>query len=387
MHAPSSDQTIWSQFRQQMPVTQKWAYFDHAAVAPITAAAQTALVEWATAASQDGEHAWMSWHERAEQTRTLGAELLGAKLSEMAFVHNTTEGINFVAQGFPWKTGDNIVTLAGEFPTNYVPWRELQSQGVELRVLEPGPVGHVTLEQIAAALDERTRLVTLSWVNYITGWRNDLAAISEIVHRNKTLLLVDAIQGLGVIPIDVHQMGIDFLAADGHKWMLGPEGAGFFFIKEEHLNLLKPLTLGWNSLQDTWKYDIPDRPLKQTAARYEGGTANFGLLTALGASLKLLTDLGIKKLEKRLLELNQTLAEELREIGAEIISPLQNEHASGILSLHFPGVNPKRLFKQCQTQGVLLNSRGGYLRISPHVYTNEDDLQRLIEAIKSFVIA
>jgi len=377
-----TDTDIWDQFRQRMPITRNWAYFDHAAVAPITADAESALKEWAETASSQGEHGWMAWRARAEEVRQLGAEMLGANLSEIAFIHNTTEGVNFVAQGFPWKPGDNVVTLAGEFPTNYVPWRELKSQGVELRVLEPGESGHVPVEQIEAAMDENTRLVTLSWVNYITGWRNDLAAISEVVHRKNALLLVDAIQGLGVFPIDVDRLNIDFLAADGHKWMLGPEGAGFFYIKEEHLNLLKPMTLGWNSLQDTWKYDVPDRPLKLTAERYEGGTANHGLLVALGESLKLLRNIGEHRIEQRLLSLNSRIADRLKVLGAEVISPLEDVHSSGILSVQFDGVNPKKIHKRCEEQGVLLNSRGGYVRISPHIYTDEDDMNRLFDAVQ-----
>ncbi|QDU81661.1 Cysteine desulfurase [Polystyrenella longa] len=374
--------TIWDRFRSQMPITEKWAYFDHAAVAPITRNAQQALHRWTDQAALGAMQGWGAWRQQTEEVRNLGATLLGAKTEEIALVHNTTEGINFVVEGFPWKEGDNVVTLSGEFPTNYIPWRELKAKGVELRVV-PTDRGRVSLSEIAEAFDDRTRLLTLSWVNYVSGWRHDLKAISDLTHSRNAYLMVDAIQGLGVLPIDVESMGIDFLSADGHKWLLGPEGAGFFYVKQDLLNLLRPIMTGWNSVEETWSFDKLDRELKQNASRYEGGTANHGLITALGESLKLLLDIGVDNIEQRLLALNEQIRCRLEQIGGEVLSPRKFENRSGIVSVRFDQVDASAIQRACREQGVLVNSRGGAIRISPHLYTNGEEIDRLIDAIES----
>ena len=376
--------TVWDRFRSQMPITEKWAYFDHAAVAPITRNAQKALRDWADQATLGAMQGWAAWRKQSEEVRKLGATLLGARTEEVAFVHNTTEGINFVVEGFPWKEGDNVVTLSGEFPTNYIPWRELKSKGVELRVV-PTDRGRVSLSEIEEAFDDRTRLLTLSWVNYISGWRHDLKPISDMVHRRGAYLMVDAIQGLGVMSLDVEQLDIDFLAADGHKWLLGPEGAGFFYLKEELLNLLRPVMTGWNSVEEEFNFDNLEQRIKQEASRYEGGTANHGLISALGESVKLLLDIGVDQIEQRMLALNERIRSRLEPLGGEVLGARKFENRSGIISVRFEGHDPAGIQQACRAQGVLINARGGANRISPHIYTNNDDIDRLVEAIQSAV--
>ncbi|MCA9039317.1 MAG: aminotransferase class V-fold PLP-dependent enzyme [Planctomycetaceae bacterium] len=376
--------TIWDRFRTQMPITEKWAFFDHAAVAPITRNAQTALHQWADQATFGAMQGWGQWRKQTEEVRKLGATLVGARAEEIALIHSTTEGINFVAEGFPWKAGDNVVTLSGEFPTNYIPWRELKSKRVELRVV-PTDRGRVSLTEIEEAFDDRTRLLTLSWVNYISGWRHDLAALSEMVHRRGAYLMVDAIQGLGVLPVDVEAMGIDFLAADGHKWLLGPEGAGYFYIKQDLLNLLRPVMTGWNSVEETWSFDKLDREIKQDASRYEGGTANHGLISALGESVKLQLEIGVDQIEQRMLALNERIRARLEQIGGDVLSPKKFENRSGIISVQFRSQDSTDIQRCCRDLGVLVNSRGGAIRISPHIYTNNEEINRLIDAIESTV--
>src|SRR5487761_353558 len=285
---------LWAQFRRLMPRARRWAYFDHAAVAPLTVAAQAALTVWAAELAEQGAVDWPRWAAELEHVRRRAAELLHADTAEIALIHNTTEGINLVAEGFQWQPGDNVVMFDDEFPSNVYPWLNLASRGVKVRrvaVRDNRP----RLDELAKACDGRTRIVTVSWVGYASGWRHDVAELVEVAHRRGALLFLDAIQGLGVFPLDVRQSQVDFLSSDGHKWLLGPEGAGLFYLRAEHLERLRPLGLGWNSVGQAHDFGQIDLRLKPSAARYEGGTYNMPGLLALGASLEMLAAYPLQK--------------------------------------------------------------------------------------------
>ncbi len=189
----------WTEFRRQMPVAKRWAYLDHAAVGPLPAASEAAVIDWAHQAAQSGNIHWPDWERTAAELRPTFAGLIGASTDEIALVRNTTEGISLVAEGFRWQPGDNVVTLADEFPANQYPWMNLAERGVETRRV-PTLDGRADPNRLDAACDRRTRIVSISWVSYSSGWRNDLNLAAEIAHRHGALLMVDAVQGLGVIP-------------------------------------------------------------------------------------------------------------------------------------------------------------------------------------------
>ena len=176
------------------------------------------------------------------------AKMIGADADEIALVANTTAGISLVAEGFHWQPGDNVVTLADEFPSNVYPWFNLADREVETRRVPTDISGRLDLELLAEACDARTRMVTVSWIGFANGYRQDVARIAAIAHERGALLFLDAIQGFGAFPLDVNELGIDFLAADGHKWLLGPEGAGIAYIRREHLDRLRPIGPGWHSV-------------------------------------------------------------------------------------------------------------------------------------------
>jgi selenocysteine lyase/cysteine desulfurase len=367
-----------------MPASDHLAYFDHAAVAPISGPARSAISQWARQAAEMGDTVWPRWERRANEVRGTAAGAIGADPTEVALVPNTSTGINLVAEGYPWRDGDNVVTLANEFPSNLYPWMNLASRGVQTRVLAPDNVG-VDLDQIEDACDDRTRIISISWVGFATGWRIDVQQLVERAHRRGILVFLDAIQGLGVFPIDVHAIELDFLAADGHKWMLGPEGAGVFYIRSDHLNLLRPLNVGWNSVENSHDFSRSEWKVRPDAARYEGGSRNMIGVIALGASLDLLCDFGLSKRESliadRILEINRHTAQRLRTIGAEIKSSLDPDHASGILSFDLPGRDLAAARQRCLHAGVVLSLRNDWLRVSPHAYVDEQDVDRLIDAL------
>jgi len=366
--------------RAQMPITQKWAYFDHAAVAPISGPAERALRDWIEQAACEGDTVWLDWAQQVSETRTAAAELIGAHIDQIALVPHTTAGINLVAEGLDWQAGDNVVTLDDEFPSNIYPWMHLKRLGVETRLV-PTTQGQVDLNQLADHCDDRTRVISVSWVGYANGCRRDLDALAAIAHRHEALFFVDAIQGLGVFPLDVTETAIDCLAADGHKWLLSPEGAGIAYIRPECLSRLTPTSVGWNSVVHAADFSRIELDLKPTAARYEGGSQNMAGFLALGASLRMLLDAGVANIASAILDLTDRAAEELTALGAVICSPRSPTKSSGILSFELPGLDPVAVRRHCLQQGVALACRSGRLRMSAHGYNNEVDLKKLIEAL------
>lgn len=376
----------WNHFRQLMPVCRKWAYFDHAAVSPLCQPAQAAIEKWAVEAGEQGGNVWPRWAARTEQVRQLAANLIGANTDEIALIPNTTAGINYVAEGYPWQNGDNLVTLANEFPSNLYPWMNLSDRGIETRTVPVQPNGQVDLNRIADACDERTRILSISWVGYATGWRHNLDEISRLARDQGVLLFVDAIQGLGVFPLDVHRSSIDMLAADGHKWLLGPEGAGIFYLRKELLQLLKPRNVGWNSVSHAHDFSHIDLDVRESAARYEGGSWNMAGITALGASIELLNTFGLTNhrspVGDRLLAITDEACQRLRAMDATVVSARDQEHASGIVAFELSGQDPHIVRKRCLSAGVTISCRAGRLRISPHAYNNSQDIERLIQALQ-----
>ncbi|MDZ4819568.1 MAG: aminotransferase class V-fold PLP-dependent enzyme [Planctomycetota bacterium] len=365
-----------------MPVATRVAFFDHAAVAPLSEPARLAVRRWADEATENGNADWPRWDRRQSELRELAARLVNADKDEIALVQNTTAGINLVAEGLDWRERDNIVTLADEFPSNQYAWLNQQSRGVEVRRV-PTDNGRVDLDRLESACDQRTRLISISWVGYLSGWRNDLNAIADIARRQGAMFFLDAIQGLGVFPLDVQKTRVDFFAADGHKWLLGPEGAGLFYIRREHLDRLRPIGVGWNSVPHASDFTRIEWEPRASAARYEGGTANAVGLLGLAESLELLMSFGTEAIRERILSYTTTLCEQLRNAGTVIHSHReQAEHCSGIVTFELPGVDSQHARRVCARANVALSCRAGRLRVSPHAYNDQTDLDRLLAALE-----
>jgi selenocysteine lyase/cysteine desulfurase len=252
---------------------------------------------------------------------------------------------------------------------------------VETRRVATGDGGRIDLNRLEEACDAHTRIVSVSWVGYVSGWRADLAALTELAHRKNALLLVDAIQGLGVFPLDVHRASIDFLAADGHKWLLGPEGAGLLFVKREHLDLLRPLGVGWHSVVHAADYGRIELDFKPSAARYEGGSQNMVGFLGLAESLELLLDYGPQAISERILEVTDLVCQRMLAAGAVLYSLREGDHRSGIVSFELPGRDALEVKRRLLSAGAVCSARGGKLRIAAHAYNDESDVERLVAAV------
>jgi selenocysteine lyase/cysteine desulfurase len=372
----------WVALREEFPVTRRWAYLDHAAVAPVSARGCRAMAEWAADLAANGEVNEPRWVRRVEEVRGLAARLLDADPPDVAFVKNTSEGVGIVAEGLPWQPGDNVVTAAEEYPANVYPWMNLARRGVELRLV-PSRGPRVAVDDLRDAMDARTRLVALSMVEFGSGFRNDLDTVGALCRERGVLFFVDAIQGLGVLPLSVRQTPIDFLAADGHKWLLGPEGAGLFSIRRELVERLHPVGVGWNSVVGARDFSRLDFRLKPHAGRWESGTLNVAGIAALGASLELLLDIGIAAVSQRVLELTDYLCDRAAAAGFEVFSSRRPGDRSAIVSLSAPGAEPRALVRRCREDGIVINHRAGRLRVSPHCYNSREEIDRLVALLSA----
>ncbi len=373
----------WSALRDaEFPVTKNWAYFDHAAVAPLPRRSADRMRAWAAEQEANGVVNWPDWERKLGAIRGDLARLIGAEPGEIAFVNSTTHGINLVAEGFPFRPGDNLVTAAEEYPSNLYPWMNLADRGVATRMV-PSREGRVWVDDLAAAIDDRTRLLTISQVEFASGFRNDLDALSGLCRDRGVALFVDAIQGLGPLTIDVRRTPIDFLAADGHKWLLGPEGAGFAYVRRDWIDRLRPTGIGWNSVVTSYNSPTPELSLKPTAARWEGGSYNMPGLQTFGASLGLLIELGPEHVSGRILERADAVRERARRAGWEVYGSQRPGDLSGIVALERPGVDGNAVVRLARSRGVAIACRRGRVRISAHVYNDEGDLDRLEEVLRA----
>lgn len=370
----------WNALRDEFPVTRNYNFMNHAAVAPISRRAADAARRYLTHAE---EHAYIrgGFVKHVDRVRAQAALLINAEPDEVAFTKNTSEGLSFVANGLSWQNGDNVVISNAEFAANVYPWQALRSRGVQVRmVLEEE--GRIPLERVFEAIDSRTRVVSISSVQYASGFRSDLASLGEYCERKGVFLCVDAIQSLGAFPIDVHAMNIDFLAADGHKWLCAPEGAGIFYVRREIQGHLHPTTIGWLSMKDPFAFGRYQFEFQDSARRYEAGSWNMAGVFALGGALELALELGMENVARRLLWLTDRLTAGLRDKGYRVISSRRPREGSGIVAFISDLHDHEKVQKHLESEHrIVIAVRSGRLRASPHVYNTEKEIDQLIETL------
>lgn len=369
-------------FRDEFPITKNYNFQNHAAVAPISRRAAAAMQQYAEQC-RDCAYLNAGFYQRAEQTRRAGATLINADPEEVTFVKNTTEGIAFVANGLRWNTGDNVVITNVEFPANVYPWLNLQAAGVRVKMVRE-EAGRIDFEQIAEAIDGRTRVVSISAVQFASGFRCDLTKIGQLCQVKGVLFCVDAIQALGVLPIDVREMHIDFLSADGHKWLCGPEGCGLFFCNRELLGHLRPSTVGWMCMKNADDFGHYQFEFRDDARRFDSGSYNIAGIYGLGAAIELLLEIGIDAISKRVLSLTDRLVTGLREKHYRVLSSRQPGEASGIVAFISDKHDHTEIQRHLQAEHRLVIAvREGRLRASPHFYNTEEEIDQLIALLPS----
>jgi len=365
--------------RQEFPVTDRCVYFDHAGVAPVSRRVADAVSAFIADARDFGRLHYPAWEARAEAVRSSAARLVGAASEEIAFVASTSDGLSAIATAVDWRPGDSVVAVDGEFPANIYPWWALEPMGVATRLAAPVD-GRLTVDAIAALVDDTTRVVSVSAVDFVTGQRRPLAAIGELCRRRGILFCVDAIQALGALRIDVERDGIDALAADGHKWLCAPEGCGLLYVSRRWLDRLVPQRIGWKSVVDASRYLPYHFELKPDAQKFECGSLNFLAIHALGAALDLAFEVGLDAIEARVLGLTTGLRTALGERGFAVLSPPDAAERSGITTVRTPEA-PEVVVRRLRADGVLASPRGGGVRLSPHFYCDENDVARCLAAL------
>ncbi len=365
------------------PILRRLAFFNHAGVAPISGPAADALRNYAEQAESQA-YFRSGWYAQVEKAKQHAARLINAAgPHEIAIVPNTSTGLNMVAGGMNWVAGDSAVITNVEYPANRYPWENLERRGVELIEVRQDPDGRIDGDDVAEAVTNSTRIVSVSHVQYSSGYRMDVRPISEMVHQARGYLCVDAIQSVGAMPVDVKALGIDFLAADGHKWMLGPEGCGIFYCREDLVELLHPPVVGWMNMVEAGNYGDYKFELQKDARRFEPGTYNIPGIAAMAASMKLLLDTGMAEVWSRIEALTARLCEGLKAKGYAIFSPRGEDERSGIVTFEPPAGAPplQKIVADLEALNIVIVVREGRLRASPHFYNTEAQIDALVDSL------
>ena len=368
-------------WRAEFPVTETYIYMNHAGIAPLSRRVQSAMTDFITDATVNGAVNMETWVETAEVCRAAAARLLNADSTEIAFVKNTTQGILLAANGIAWRPGDNVVTTAVEFPANVYPWWSLKERyGVETRMV-PEREGCISIDDIAAAIDGQTRALTISHVEFASGFRNDLHALGTLCRDRGIWFIVDAIQSLGAIPVDVKACQIDILAADGHKWMLAPEGAAIFYCADDKRERLINTNVGWASVvnpRDFLNYDLTQKP---DATRFEEGSYNSVGLYGLNAAIDLLHAVGISAIQQQILSLTNRLITGLDSRGYRVKTPTADTERAGIVIFESPRHTPADIYERLCAEQIITAERGSGVRVSPHFYNTASEVERLLDVL------
>ena len=365
--------------REKFPVTKNEIFMNHAGQSPLPKPVADAVRKYVNDFSNFGTTS-IEWNDGG---KPLFAKLIGAKPEDIAFVENTSVGLNIAANVLSYPPRSKIVTTDLEYPSVVYPWLR-KSLGVKVRYVE-NVDGKILLEDVEKAVDDKTVAVAVSHVEYVNGFRHDLRALSEIAHEHGAYIIVDAIQSAGAMQIDTKRDDLDFLTSACYKWLLSPPGAGYLYVKEELIEKFEPPFVGWASVKpevfetiDFW--DIWSLRLSETASRFEVGSPSFMSLVGATEALKMILNTGIENIEKRILKITDHLIDVLKDLGLELQTPEESAHRSGIVNFQIN--RPEEVAKKLKSKGIIVSARAHGIRVSPHFYNTEQEIDELVEEIK-----
>lgn len=367
--------------RKAFPVTEKYTYLNSAAVGTVPTVSIAAVYSQLKDVSENGTVNFNDWVATKNRARDLVAQMLNVKSEQIAFLRNTSDGFASVANGMSWEKGDNIVSFEKEFPANFYAWRRIRDDfGVELRLASERCGGRIDLDEFISLIDSNTKLVSISAVQFASGFRADLEKIGEAVRKTDALFAVDIIQGFGAMPFDLPAQLVDIAASASHKWLVAPEGCGILYLSDRARERVKPTLVGWISVEEPWDFEDSEQNFKPNALAWESGTGGSALFYGLEESLKLLNEAGIENIEKYLEELSDFLCELLAGKNYEIISSRAKGEKSAIVCIkNRNGLTSNEIAKHLQNENIVVSPRGDRLRIAPHFYNNREDIEKLIE--------
>jgi len=367
----------------EFPIDKHIIYLNHAAVGPWPIRTTHAIKKFAEENNYFGATHYPNWAITEQNTKNQLRELINAPSSDdIALLKNTSEALSIVAYGIDWQSGDNIVSSDQEFPSNRIVWESLKNRGVEFRETDLSS-GASPEDALIANIDDKTRLLTISSVQFATGLRMNLQKLGKYCSDNNILFCVDAIQSIGALQFDVQDIQADFVMADAHKWMLAPEGIALFYCKADKRDLLRLNQFGWHMIEDHLNYNTHEWELAHSARRFECGSPNTLGTHALNASLSLLLDVGMENVEKSLLDNSLYLINAIKSLNNyEIMS--SPERYAGIVVFRHKRTSQSELFKYLKANNVICAERGGGIRFSPHFYTSKKTMDRAIELLSAY---
>ena len=373
-----------NELRSHFPHVFHQVYLNHAAVSPLSRPVRTAIDEHITEREGAGKGSIQNFESVQpimKRAKRRIADVIGAEVPQVEFVTNTSSALNVLCKGLNWSEGDRVAIPHESFPTNVYPFMNLRTEGVQVDFV-PTEEGAYTVEDVAEVLRPETRLLSVSWVHYLSGFRADLQAIGELCRQHDVLFCVDAIQGLGALSLDVGNAGVDFLAAGGHKWLMATQGIGILYCTDELQQRLQPPT-GWLHGPVDWEHlDEYEWVFHEDARRFRTGTLNAIGIRALDAALGLYRKVGPETCEEQILHLTERLTEGLEHRGLSRYGSADPEHASGIVTVA-PDA-PEALFEHLQSHDITTALRNRKLRFAPSYYNNESDLKAVFEAVDTF---
>lgn len=368
--------------RELFKVTEKYSYLNSAAVSPVPTTAIDAVVTQMQDVATNGSKNYQDWVDTKNRARALLASMLSVRPDQIGFTRNTSDGFATIANGLKWKTGDNIVSFAGEFPANFYPWRRIRDEyGVELRLVSE-IAGRVDIDALIDSIDSNTRVVSISAIQFASGFRADLERVGRAARSVDALFCVDIIQGLGARSFNLPAEFVDAACGASHKWLCAPEGCGYIFLSDRARERVEPTLTGWISVDDPWNFLDREQSLKPTALAWESGTGPAALFYGLEQSLQLLTDTGFEKIEHHLATLTDHLCESLKGTNYEVVSSRSESDKSAIVCIRsLSSLHPNHIAAILEQANIIVSPRIDRIRIAPHFYNDLNDIDRLIEAL------